>query len=102
MQEFTTAARNPQVIEFSLDGEVFTFTPPKMAIMIMPMLVPTNSGDADQFRATMEWLDMGLPEPQQERIAARLKDPADPFDVEPDLGNIIKYLMEQITARPTS
>lgn len=94
--EFTTAKRRAKKITFILDGEDFEFAAPKTAPAMLAMFDGTPEA-----KATFDWLGEGLPEDQTERLIARLKDPKDDFDVD-NLEVIVKWLMEQVSGRPTT
>ena len=47
------------------------------------------------------FVDSCLPRKQRGILAARLRDPDDPFEVD-DLTNIFRYLMGEFTTRPTT
>lgn len=94
--EFTTATKRREPIEFTLDGETFTFTPPKTAGMVLAVI----DGEEGEAKALFDWLDDGLPEDQSARLEARLRDPADDFDIE-DLMEIVKSLAARASGRPT-
>ena len=102
-KEFTTAKNRHKPIEFTLDGEDYVFTPPKLARMTADLF---GFGDDDEAqdgvaKAAMDWLSDGLPEEQRERIISRLRDPDDDFDV-PDLTDIIKWLVSKVSGRPST
>lgn len=100
MSKFTTAAKARTAITFELDGDEFTFTPPKQASMILPML--DGEDDLAVVRAGLHWLGDGLDEKQNEYLMNRLKDPKDDFDL-PDLQPVIEWLIEEAAGeRPTS
>ena len=100
--QFKTAARRAEPIEFVLDDEAYTFIPPKTALMLMPGVFASGA-DAGMAmtRATFDWLSAGLPEDQNDRLIARLRDPEDDFDID-NLTEIISALTEQTTGRPTT
>ena len=94
MSKFTTAAKARTAIEFELDEVKFTFTPPKQAAMIMPVL-EGSGGDVAMVKAGLDWLRDGLADDQYAVITSRLKDPKDDFDLE-DFEAIIEWLVEQV------
>ena len=57
------------------ETETMTFTPPKRATMMLPLVE-----GADYNTATYVWLLEGLSEEDGNRIRARLADPADQLD----------------------
>lgn len=104
MKEFTTKERERQTIEFSIDGEVFTFTPPKRAELIMSVVSSVGLDrpvtESDSVRDLLNWLGEGLGEQQAERIMSRLSDPDDDFDLA-QVNEIARYLLGQSSNRPT-
>lgn len=97
---FTTAARRKKPIRFDLDGEAYTFTPPKSAGPLFALLEADDGDELAGARVQFDWLGAGLADGQSEKLIARLKDPEDDLDVE-DLRPIIEWLQEQISGRPT-
>lgn len=100
---FTTGVRRTQTITFDLDGERYSFTPPKTALLTMRLISGELGGDEDLAgtRATFDWLSDGLPEEQNDRLVERLRDPKDDFDVE-NLATIIEWLRKKVDGRPTT
>lgn len=95
-----------QPITFDLEGDehVYTFQPPKQAVMFMPVLAP----DADDemlginlTKSSFQWLDAGLSKSDSDRIEARLRNPEDDLDFD-TLGEVVKGLVEHVGARPTT
>lgn len=95
---FTSAKRSKKPIKFTLDGDEYSFTPPKQAGMAMPFLDDSGS---NELKVVMDWLGDGLPEDQVARLITRLKDPEDDFDI-PTLKDVIKGLVEKVTGNPTT
>lgn len=98
--EFVTAKRKAKAITFSIDGEDYSFTPPKNAEMVLPVLEATGDQDIAAIKAQLDWLGHGLAEGESERLTARLKDPDDDFDVN-NLSDILQYVLKQVAGRPT-
>ena len=112
--EFEVAPRRTTPVTFSLGLEpgqsagdephVYTFIPPKSALMLMPVLAPELAGDSQGLamtKATFDWLGEGLSKEDNERIQRRLKDPKDGLDIDL-LSEVIQKLTEKNTGRPTS
>lgn len=103
-KSFETKARDKQLIQFELDGESFSFTPPKRAELIMSVVssvgLDGRSTDSDSVRDLLNWIGDGLPEDQAKRLLDRLSDPDDNFDLT-DINEIARYLLGQSTNRPT-
>lgn len=104
--EFDIAKRRTDPITFTLgsDKHLYSFNPPKSAVMMMPILEPNPDkaqGNLDLTRATFDWLGDGLSEEDNERIKARLKDPKDDLDVD-TLGKVVEGLSEKVAGRPTT
>jgi hypothetical protein len=84
------------------DDHVFTFNPPKSAIMLMPVLEATDGNmGVGMTKATFDWLGEGLSKEDNERILRRLKDKADDLDVD-TLSTVVEKLSEKVAARPTT
>lgn len=93
--EFKSGTARREPITFKIDDDEFTFTPPKLFSTVLEGL---ESGD--DFGASLDWLQRGLPEDQADLITHRLKDESDDFEVT-DLGVVIQGLIEKVTGRPT-
>lgn len=102
-KKFTSTKRGKKKVEFSIDDEDYTFTPPKMARLV-PDLFDGEDDDEESrggaAKAAMDWLSDGLPDEQAARLKERLTDPDDDFDV-PDLTEVTKWLIKQASGRPT-
>ena len=126
--EFAVAKRRTKPITFTLGGEMrispaveadeeagveaqpevrgeddheYSFTPPKSALMLMPILDGGDISDGmGMTKATLNWLGEGLTEEENQRILARLKDNKDDLDVD-NLTDVIKALSEKVGGRPT-
>lgn len=103
--EFEVAVRNTKPITFTLgDDHVYKFTPPKNAVMMIPLLQPSAGSDEDGVnltRSTFDWLGQGLSEEDNDLIISRLKDPEDDLDIDL-LGDVVQKLSEQVAGRPTT
>lgn len=93
-KKFKTAAKARTAIEFELDEVSYTFTPPKSAAMVMPLL-DGGAGDAVVVKAGLDWLRDGLADGQYEALVSRLKDPKDDYDL-PDLEELLEWLVEEV------
>lgn len=104
MKEFTTKERERQTVEFVLDGETYSFTPPKRAELIMSVVSASGldrpTTEADSVRDLLNWLGEGLGENQADRLMERLRDPDDDFDLA-QINEIARYLLGQSSNRPT-
>jgi hypothetical protein len=117
MREFTTPARERTLVTFTLDGDLYHFTPPKFSIIAMGIgdLINAISGTAAgmdedspesgastmaMMRELLDWLGAGLPDDEGQRILDRLKDPDDDLDIDTVL-TITLGLMEEAGDRPT-
>jgi hypothetical protein len=97
---FKVAARSRKPITFDLGGgHEYTFTPPKQAEMVLPMLDADN--DLEAARAAFEWLDKGMSEEDRAHLSARLRDPEDDLDIDV-LEDVVSALVEQTGGRPTT
>lgn len=126
--EFDIAKRRTEPITFTLGGEMllepakepdehnpegtperrgrdeheYVFTPPKSAVMLMPVLEKgTGNLGVNLTKSTFDWLGEGLSDMENERIKARLKDRNDDLDVS-TLEKIVEALTEKVAARPTT
>lgn len=111
--QFTVAKRRSEAITFTLGVEagekvtkeaehVYTFTPPKTARMMMPVLDADDEvSELGMTKATFDWLGDGLSEQDMERIKKRLRDPKDDLDID-TLGTVIQGLSEKVNARPST
>lgn len=103
---FTTDKRDAKPIPFELDGEEYTFTPHKIAGMMLPVIDPEAAGvNGDGAAQTVgqrqwDWFRKGLGDDQYGRIIARLKDPDDDLDY-PDVTKMSNALMRAASGRPT-
>jgi hypothetical protein len=99
---FKVAKRRIEPITFSIEGSdhVYSFTPPKTAAMVLPMMESAENG-LKATKAAFEWLDQGLSTEDQDHMSNRLRDPEDDFDVS-ELEDIVVGLVEAIGARPTT
>lgn len=96
---FTTAKRNAKPIVFTIDGDEYTFTPPKKAEIFLDVI--DGGGEISVTKKTFDWLGEGLGEEQTEKVIARLKNPKDDFDIE-NIEAIIEWLQEKTAGRPTT
>lgn len=106
--EFDVAKRRTEPITFTLgDDHVYSFIPPKSAIMMMPILSPESSllsNDEQKLeltKATFDWLGKGLSDEDNALLLARLRDPEDDLDADL-LGEVVGKLSEKVAARPTT
>lgn len=108
--EFTVAKRRVEPITFTLGVEpgqkateesdhVYTFTPPKNAVMMMPVFDNEAATDLGMTRATFDWLSEGLSEEDSDRIMARLRNKDDDLDID-TVAKVISGLAERVAARP--
>jgi len=79
---------------------VYTFNPPKQAVMVLPVLAAKNDDGIEQTRAALEWLDEGLTPEDRTHLEDRLRDAEDDLDFDV-LGDVVEGLMEKIAGRPT-
>jgi len=93
--------RDQTPIPFDFDGSEheYTFTPPKQADMVLPMLDSVN--DIESTRAALAWLDDGMSEEDQAHLLARLKDKNDDLDF-PHVSELVKQIVEEVGDRPTT
>jgi hypothetical protein len=88
-----------------VDDHLYTFNPPKNAVMLMPILEVDASGSGntgvDMTKATFDWLGQGLSTEDRERVIARLRDPGDDLDVD-GLSDVVQGLSAKVAGRPTT
>lgn len=98
---FKVAKRRKDAVTFDLEGSTrtYSFTPPKQADMVLPMLDADN--DLDAAKAAFAWLDNGLSEEDREHISSRLKDPDDDLDIG-TIEEVVSDLVEFVSGRPTT
>jgi hypothetical protein len=111
-------------VDFELDGDTYTFTPPKTSTSIVAMMqVKGDSMEANlqRVQAMFTWLGQGLnrehepkkgrkPQPGHDEyvdgcqaclIQSRLEDPDDDLDVD-TVMETITWLMGEVSGRPTT
>lgn len=108
-------------VDFELDGKHYTFSPPKTTTQIVGMMQVKGRGfDADLQRANqmLVWLSNGLNRDHETRkgkpghedyvedcqscdVSARLTDPDDNLELDMVM-EVIAWLMEQVSGRPTT
>lgn len=122
MKAFTSKPTEVRkAIEFELDGKEYDFNPPKTTTQIVAMMqVKGNDTNADLQRANamLVWLSNGLNRAHEPRkgklghvehqddcqscdVLARLEDPDDDLELE-TVMDVISYLMEKVSGRPTT
>lgn len=119
--EFDVAKRRAEPITFRLGGDTllepahdeeparygredheYVFTPPKSAVMLMPILEPDGDNEGlGLTKATFDWLGTGLSIEDRERVIGRLKDQRDDLDID-TLTEIVSKLSERVAGRPTT
>lgn len=104
MKDFSTKERERQVVSFTLDGEQYTFTPPKRAELVMSVISTVGLSrpitEGESLRDLLNWFSEGLGEEQNERIMERLADKEDDFDLA-GVTEIARWLVGQTSGRPT-
>lgn len=95
--------RQPHPAVYGPDPHEYVFTPPKNAVMMLPVIDPGEKemNDLGMTKATFDWLGSGLAPSDNDRIIARLRDPNDDLDVE-HLADVIQALTEKVAARPST
>jgi hypothetical protein len=99
---FKVGHRSKAPITFDLEGDSheYTFTPPKQAEMVLPMMENAEN-ELLAAKAAFEWLDKGMSDEDIAHMERRLRDPKDNFDI-PDLEEVVTGLVEAVGARPTT
>lgn len=122
MKAFTSKPTELQKdLDFELDGKHYTFNPPKTTTQIVSMMSVKGTGfEADLQRAgsMMTWLSNGLSREHEGKkgkgghfefvedcqscdISNRLEDPDDGLELD-TVMDLISWLMEQVSGRPTT
>jgi hypothetical protein len=99
---FKVGRRSKEPITFDIEGNdhEYTFTPPKQAEMVLPMMQNAEN-ELKAAKAAFEWLDMGMSDEDIAHMEARLRDSKDDFDI-PHLEDVVSGLVEAVGARPTT
>lgn len=106
MKQFRTEKERAQPIVFAIDADEFEWTPPKQAGLLLDTIglgvdrERLDDARMDQVRAQIDWVSSGLHPDDRDLLLDRLRDPDDSFDVD-QLVEVMKWLIEQTTARPT-
>jgi hypothetical protein len=113
--EFKTSRKRKDPLTFTVEGEdhIYSFTPPKTALMMLPMLdvivaqgVGTEEAQGEaglrMMKAQLDWLSAGLSEQDNDRLLARISDPEDDLDFETLVGEYIPELAKVTGGRPTT
>lgn len=106
MKQFRTESERAKPILFAVDDDEFEWTPPKQAALLLDTIGLGGDRERlddprmDQVRGQIDWVSSGLHPQDRDLLLDRLRDPDDPFDVD-QLVEIMKWLVEQSTARPT-
>lgn len=95
---FTTSTKQREMIPFTLDGEEYHFTPSKIAGIVLPVM--DEGSELEVFKGMMDWIGRGLPDDEEARLEARLRDPDDDLDVT-DLVEVFQGLVAAAAGRPT-
>lgn len=122
MKAFTSKPTETQKeIDFELDGKHYTFKPPKTTTQIVQMMGVKGTGfEADLQRANsmLVWLSNGLSREHETRkgvpghneyvegcqscdVSSRLQDPDDSLELDVVM-EVVAWLMEQVSGRPTT
>lgn len=122
MKAFTSRPTEVQKeLDFELDGQHYTFNPPKTTTQIVAMMQvrgSDTSADLQRAGAMLRWFASGLDrshEPRKGRgghldfvqdcqacqINSRLEDPDDPLELD-TVMELIAWLTEQVSGRPTT
>lgn len=98
---YTPKKRKKQVVEFDIAGEEFTFTAPKNAGMVVPVIKhKVEEAGVASLQAQFNWLSKGLGEKQAKRIEEMLSDEDNDLDWD-GLQEITEWVIKQVNGRPT-
>jgi hypothetical protein len=103
VRDFT---RQPKVIEFRIDDDVFRCHPRLPAQVLIDFAVEADAmGDSPTgeqgIRAMLGVLEATLSAEQYRRFRDRMKDPVNPIDFE-QVNEVVPYIMESYGLRPTT
>jgi len=98
--ELGSAGKEP--ITFEVGDDTFAFNPPKMFTLMEAVTQSRAAGGGDEqmFGVVMDLLYGALPTKQGDRLRDRLRDDADPLDVE-HVVEIFQTLTKAVADRPT-
>lgn len=103
---FDIAPKRREPFTFAIPGDEYeyTFTPPKNAILMLPLMNGGgDDGDTGVMKGAVDWIKAGLhADGEWKRIEDRLRNPDDEFDTDPGLTTLVRKLNEFISARPTT
>lgn len=86
---------------YGKDNHEYVFTPPKNAVMLMPLIESTGDSGVAMTKSTFDWLGQGLSEEDNDRLKRRLRDPKDDLDID-TLSEVLEKLSEKVSGRPTT
>lgn len=103
MRDFT---RQPRVIEFKIDGDVFRCHPRLPAQVLMDFAVKADKmGDnptgEQGIQAMLDVLEATLLPENFHRFQGRMKDPDNPIELD-QVSEIVPWIMESYGLRPTA
>ena len=78
----------------------YTFTPPKTAELVLPML-DDDADDMAAAKAAFSWLEEGMSKADAAHLLSRLQDKEDDLDFE-ILQDVVEGLTEKVAGRPTT
>lgn len=101
-KSFSTSGKAGErsTVEFDLDGVTLYARRPKMAVLL-DLADVANRDTPEQVSAAMRFVDDCLLPGSADHLNARLYDPDDDLEID-DLVPILRWLMEEFTARPTT
>lgn len=95
------SVRNYEPLTFSINGEQFSARPAIPGSLLLGFAARSDGSDpAAASAAVLEFFDRALLPESLERFKTRVDDPEEVIEME-DLSDIIAYLVEAYSARPT-
>ena len=105
VMEFTTSKQSGDVekrieIPFQLDGvPMIAYVPTDTQAVMFYRLVSRTATLADRLNGALEFLEQTIEPASFERIRRRVLDPSDPFDLDPGLSDLLKWIAEEYKTR---
>lgn len=89
-----------EIITFDIDGEDFTARPDIPGAVILDFVAAADAGPGKAAAKIMEFFERALDQENHKRFEAKVNDPDVIVEME-TLSDIVAYLIEEYTSRPT-
>lgn len=100
-KSFQSEAENAEAVTFDFSGDQYAAAPVCPGGLLFDLAAIEKSSTAEQAKALLGFLDEVLIGDSADRLAARLRDPANPLGVK-DLNQLVEWLMGEVYGgRPT-